>query len=306
VFDEGEERQISLQPRMSENFTLDETTRNSLLDVVMSKYDKLADSKIYSRLPYVAEKVPSFSSEEESTNSQSTRMYHLSIFEGAGYKEEDFGGLLYESDQYVIHILESTTRNIMDFVRQLNQDQEKYEKKSSTTKANYTNFVKGRYNPKDFARITNVKILLYTDDFGKGLSFPLWSCRELPGKKQMANLSSDEEDNVKSPSESEKRILDHQIGVSWIVKIQRLLHQLLYVADEIKLLGTIQITLFFETLPQKHPNMIPREAIIESLVKHCDECFTLKEFVSVYDTNVDITLESELAWYSLYQDILSK
>src|SRR5690606_29816563 len=108
---------------------MEETQNQSLLEVVMNRYNNLKDQKIYSRLFYSGEKL----------NSKSVQSFHENVFNKTGHKFDQFYGILYESDEFFIHILDGTSKCILDFLRALAKEVGK--------------------------EVDNVKILFYMDDF---------------------------------------------------------------------------------------------------------------------------------------------
>ncbi|KAL9648605.1 hypothetical protein ABK040_016239 [Willaertia magna] len=245
------------------------TSRTSLLDVIMSKYNQLKDTKSYSRLFYVAKKT-----QKEYSEGSNSSTFHLSLFQKAGHKEEDYYGLLFESQEFYVHILEGTRECLMNYLRVL-----------------YSAQIEDEFLREIDYKILNVKILMYTDDIGR-IHFPRWLCKEL---QQVNQILGDDDDDALSNSPLTKE--EEKIGVSWVIKIYDILNQLLSIGKKIMGLSLKHTDNFMVgELPQSFPELIPKESAIKELFQDCEHCLTISEFLEVYDSPVDLELSGENVW----------
>mmetsp|Transcript_13192 Transcript_13192/g.19922 ORF Transcript_13192/g.19922 Transcript_13192/m.19922 type:complete len:359 (+) Transcript_13192:108-1184(+) len=128
-------------------------TRQSLLDVVMGRYNNTNEKKLNSRILYVMQKTKEGSSSSDDSKHSAVRSFHSSLFDSLNHKVSQFPfGLLFESSDAALHILEGKTDCVLDFLRLLSS---KLKDDSSVP-------------------ISSVKILNYTDDIGPVI-FPRWS-----------------------------------------------------------------------------------------------------------------------------------
>ncbi|KAG2386305.1 hypothetical protein C9374_002751 [Naegleria lovaniensis] len=244
-----------------------QSTRSSLLDVIMARHNNLKDQKTHSRLLYVAKKT-----QKEFSEGSLSETFHMQLFQKTGHKEDDFYGILFEVQEYYVHILEGTKDCIFDFLRMLNRAK------------NEDDFLKEI----DY-KILSVKILLYTDDSGP-LSFPRWTCREIaPG---LALETDDDDFTSGAPLTKE----EEKAGLMWIIKIQEIHQQLLALGKKVMGLGIRQMSLFLDGLNQNFPQIIPRESHIKELSNDCEICLNLSEFLEVYDQPITLDLYGENVW----------
>ncbi|EFC41365.1 predicted protein [Naegleria gruberi] len=244
-----------------------QTARSSLLDVIMARHNNLQDQKTHSRLLYVAKK-----HQEDTTNGSLTEQYHMALFHKTGRKEDDFYGILFEGQEYYVHFLEGTKDCTLDFLRVLHRAKKDDE------------FLKEF----DY-KILSVKILLYTDDSGS-LSFPRWTCRDIP-TGHPAETDDDDFTNGNPLSKEEEKA-----GLIWIFKIQEMVTQLVTLGKKVMGLGIRQMSLFLDSLNQDFPQIIPRESLLKEISNECEHCFQLSDFLEVFDKPITLDLSGENVW----------
>ncbi|KAL0489561.1 lipopolysaccharide-responsive and beige-like anchor protein [Acrasis kona] len=265
---------------MSSEF--DDTPRESLLDVIMARYNRLNvnEQKQNSRLVYVGHKITR-------DPRDSIQSYHQNIFARAGRKDDEFYGLLFESNDCFIHVLEALTTHIIDFIHALYEDQQEQKKESTRDDKEDRKY-----------GVDNIKILIYSDDIGK-VGYPTWICREMWKTSSNANQSDDEEETIPANVK-----LDEEIGVNWIKKIYGEVYKIAYIGRRILQfqsngrIETAKIKFWLDQFPGNQPKMMPQAEKVLSIVEECDKCFTVDEFVSLFGKNksIDIDFESEIVW----------
>jgi hypothetical protein len=141
--------------------------------------------------------------------------YHQNIFLRAGKRDDEFYGLLFESPECFIHVLESAESHITDFLTALHEDQVEQKKENE----------RDDKDPRKYG-VDTIKVLLYTDDIGK-FSFPTWMCREIV--KTISGSASDDEDDT-PPANPQQ---DEEIGVNWLKKIYSEMYKIMYIGKRI-------------------------------------------------------------------------
>ncbi len=134
----------------------------------------------------------------------------------SGRRDDEYYGLLFEAPDCFIHVLESTTQHITDFLTALYDDQLEQKREMS----------RDDKEPRKYG-VDNIKILIYTDDIGK-FSFPTWLCREI-WKVTVSGTASDDEDDT--PPTNPKQ--DEEIGVQWLKKIYSEIYKIMYLGKRI-------------------------------------------------------------------------
>jgi len=198
--------------------------------------------------------------------------FHLNLFQKTGRKEDDFYGVLFEVQDHYVHILEGTKDSIFDYLRMLEKT-----------------LIDDNFLQEFDYKISAVKILYYSDDVGS-LSFPRWTCREIPN---VAHQDNDDEDLFTAVPLSKE---EEKAGLVWILKIQELLTQLLALGKKVMGLGIRQMSLFLDGLNQNFPHLVPKESYIKEILKDCKHCLTLSEMLEVYDRPITLDLSGENVW----------
>lgn len=129
----------------------------SLLDVILSRTTR---EKVFnSRVMYLGTKKKKKEKKKEKMQKKSKlALFHEQLFSTVDHELSDFPyGLLYESSDHCIHILEGKMENILSFLQNLNKAMKKED-----------------------SELTNVSILYYSDDIGNKM-FPRWGYQNVSG-----------------------------------------------------------------------------------------------------------------------------
>lgn len=168
---------------------------------------------------------------------------------------------MFESGEGFVHVLESSPKDVFAIIQELQR----------------------AIQTSDII-VNDVKVLLYLDDIGK-IKFPRWAYRDIT----LFDRNDDDDELVKHADD------DEQLGTFWIRGIHQTLAKILRIGSHIAKTGPTQMDLFLNGLHMQHPNFIPKQDTLINLAK-CDRCLTLKEFLSVYTSFGDISLEDDLVW----------
>lgn len=233
---------------------MDLPSRQTLLDVIISRYNNLKQKKQLSRVMYIATKI-------NAPNVLPVKAFHENLFNrlASEYKVSEFPfGLLIESHEHCLHVLEGTTESIAHFLRLL-------------------------FGAIEDASccIHHVKILRITDDVGAFL-FPRWAYLSLE------NFQGDED-------EEEPQFKEEDTSSTWIRAIHITEHRILNIGKKILSLGPKQMDVYLSNATTSIPHLVPSPSLL-SILSKCDLCFTLKDWIDVYDASIDIELDNEIVY----------
>lgn len=181
----------------------------------------------------------------------------------SGHDADDFFGLICESSDCFLAVIESSSSCIMDLIKVLHQE-----------------------SVEDGSRVSDLKIFLFTDDIIR-YTFS----RTLVSRQAVEdNADPSEDEGLNEENDGQGK------DIRWIRFIHDILNKMLTIGGKSQHLGPAQTRLFVESMTTSSENLklIPRRDTLTTLLTQCEKAMTIDEFTELYMEPVDIVFDSEL------------
>ncbi|KAK3284530.1 hypothetical protein CYMTET_7826 [Cymbomonas tetramitiformis] len=214
--------------------------RQSLLDVTQEKLQKQGKTVVLSRVLFVIQ-----TSDKHNSSKTEIEAAHSAMLKAARGETDKETGLLIVFPNCIVHMLETTTKMIFTYLRQLLNAE----------------------------GITSMKIISSTEDI-PSRAFQKWYCSFVNSQTQ-EHYDGDEGESL--------------VNVASDANIA-----LIKLGKHVSALGQRDADSSMESLRTSYPDLPQIDPFM--IVCHSEEAPSVREFLDIYDSPVDIDLESENVW----------